>query len=230
MRKAGLIGGTGPESTLIYYKELNRLVNQKNGGTAFPELAIDSINLYRALEYCKQEKYDELTEYLLNSIRNLAALGADFAALTANTMHIVFNELKERSPLPLVSIVDTVCEEAVNKGYKKIGLLGTIFTMKGEFFKTPFIAHGIEVVIPSDDEMVLVNDRIANELELGIVKEESRCELIDVIEKMKSRGGIEAVILGCTELPLALNSENCPVECLDTMQLHIRKLTSLICD
>lgn len=228
MRKLGLVGGTGPESTLVYYRDINRMIHERTGGKEFPELAVDSINLYRALDYCKEKQYEELTSYLLCSITNLAKGGAEFAALSANTMHIVFDSLKEQSPIPLVSIIDTVCEEAKRKGLKRIGLLGTVFTMTGQFFKEPFIRQGIEIVTPSNELMELVNDRIANELELGIVRESTTQELINVIQKMKDNGAIEAVVLGCTELPLALNDGNSPVPCLDTMALHIEKLVDLI--
>ena len=167
-------------------------------------------------------------QYLLGAVKNLAACGADFAALTANTVHSVFDRLSALSPIPLVSIVDAVCEEAFRRGYRKIGLLGTIFTMNGAFFKNPFTARKIELVTPPENEKSLVNSRIADELELGIVKDSTVCELVSVIQGMKERDGIEAVILGCTELPLALNDKNCPVPCLDTMKIHIDTLSEIV--
>lgn len=211
MKKLGLVGGTAPESTLVYYREMNRMVHERTNGKDFPELSIESVNLYRALGYCQKQQYAELTAYLLQAIRNLADGGAEFAALSANTMHIVYDELEKQSPIPLVSIVDTVCEEAKRRNLKKIGLLGTIFTMTGQFFKDPFLKQGIEIVTPPAHVMELVNDRIANELEMGIVKQSTTRELIDVISDIQEKSGIEAIILGCTELPLALNEENCPV-------------------
>lgn len=228
MKKLGLIGGTGPESTLIYYRDINRMIHEKTKGKAFPELSVESVNLYRALGYCQEQHYEELTDYLLQAIQNLAGSGAEFAALSANTLHIVYDELKQQSPIPLISIVESVSEEAARRGYKKIGLLGTIFTMKGQFFQKPFMDRGIEIITLDGKTMELVNDRIANELELGIVKASTTQELIAVIKDMQAKEGIEAVILGCTELPLALNEENCPVPCLDTMKIHIEKLVEMI--
>ncbi len=228
MKKLGLVGGTGPESTLVYYREINHMVNTGTDGKQFPEFSIESINLYRALSYCREEKYEELTAYLLQAIHNLARGGAEFAALSANTLHIVFDSLEKQSPIPLVSIVEVVCEEAKRRKLRKIGLLGTIFTMKGDFFKEPFIRQGIEIVTPSEKTMELVNDRITNELEMGIVRESTRQELLDVIRNMQTRDGIEAIVLGCTELPLALNDENCPIPCLDTMKIHIEALVDRI--
>lgn len=153
MKKLGLVGGTGPESTLIYYKDINYIVNKMTNGLEFPELSIESINLYKGLELCKLEQYEELLDYLLSAVNNLAAAGAEFAALSANTMHIVYDELKEKSPIPLVSIIEATCEEAKRQGMKKLGLLGTIFTMKGDFFKRPFTSYGIDIVTPDEETM-----------------------------------------------------------------------------
>lgn len=134
MKKLGLIGGMGPESTIPYYRDIVYGVQKALGKPTFPELSIESVNVFKVLGLCGEKKYDELTEYLMSAIRNLSNSGADFAALSANTPHIVFDRLNEQSPIPLISIVEATCEEANRRGLKKIGLLGTIFTMTGEFF------------------------------------------------------------------------------------------------
>ncbi|MCQ2585212.1 MAG: amino acid racemase [Treponema sp.] len=224
MKKIGLIGGTGPESTLVYYKELNGRLNKAVGGKAFPEIGIESLDLFKALDLVSKEKYDELAAYIGERIANLEKGGAQIIALTAATMHVVFDKLKPGVHVPFISIPEAAAEKAVSKGYKKVGLLGTIFTMEKDYLSKAFAARGIEVFIPSKEDRLVVHDRIANELEYGIVKEESQAELISVIQKMKMEQGIEAVILGCTELPLALNENNCPVDCLDIMEIHIQKL------
>ena len=140
--------------------------------------------MYRTLGYCKAGDDEALVQYLLDAVKNLAACGADFAVLTANTVHSVFDRLSALSPIPLVSIVDAVCDEAFRCGYRKIGLLGTIYTMNGSFFKKMFDAHKIELVTPSENEKNLVNSRIADELELGIVKDSTVRELVSVIQGM----------------------------------------------
>lgn len=228
MKKIGLIGGTGPESTLVYYKELNTRLNKVAGGKAFPEIAIESLDLYKALDFVSNEKYDELADYILQRIKNLEKGGAEIIALTAATMHVVYDKLKPQVDKPFISIPEAAAEYAVSKGYKKVGLLGTIFTMEKDYLSKAFTQAGIEVFVPSKEDRLLVHNRIANELEYGIVKEESRAELISVIKKMQLENGIEAIILGCTELPLALNKENCPVDCLDIMAIHIQKLVDLL--
>lgn len=228
MKKIGLIGGTGPESTLLYYKEINRLVNERTKGKEFPEITIESVDLIKAVGFCKDEDYDGIENYLLDKLNNLAKCNVDFVALTAATMHIVYDRVNVKSPVTLISIPEVVSDYAKDKGYKKIGLLGTIFTMKKDYLKIPFIRKEIEIVTPSEDDMVLVNKRISEELEYGIIKKSTEDELISIIEKMKKEQGIEAIILGCTELPLILNERNCPVDCLDIVEIHIRRLVDLI--
>ncbi len=222
MKKLGLIGGTGPESTLIYYRDIVRAVHNKTG--AYPELTIENVDCELCGAFMASGDSDALTEYLLGALSRLAAADCDFAALTANTLHAVFDRLAPRSPLPLISIIGTACDEAVRRGHRRIGLLGTIFTMESEFFTEPFRRAGIEVFTPDAPTRKLVHDRIFGELELGVVKPETVAELVSVIAEMKAEHGIEALALGCTELPLALNDGNCPVPCLDTMAIHIDKL------
>ena len=228
MKKLGLVGGMGPESTIPYYHDIVYGVQEALGEKRFPELSIESVNVFHLLNLCAEKKYDELTNYLMGAINNLTKSGADFAALSANTPHIVFDRLKEQSPIPLISIIEATCEEAQRRGLKKIGLLGTIFTMTGEFFKEPFVKSGIEVIVPHESEMNLVNEKISAELELGIVKEETLLLFQEIINRMKSEDGIEAIVLGCTELPLLLNDEVSSVACLDTMKIHIDAIVKAI--
>ena len=230
MKKLGLIGGMGPESTIPYYHDIVYGVQKALGKSSFPELSIESVDVFKVLGLCKKKKYDELTDYLMNAINNLTRSGADFAALSANTPHIVFDRLKEKSSIPLISIVEATCSEAKHRGLKRIGLLGTVFTMVGDFFKKPFIEQGIDVIIPAQEDMNLVNEKIATELELGIVKEETLEIFKGIIERMRVESSIEAIVLGCTELPLILNDNVSPIPCLDTMQIHISTIIETILD
>lgn len=230
MKKLGLVGGMGPESTIPYYHDIVYGVQKKVGGDYFPNLTIESVNVFEVLRLCREEKFGELTDYLLLAIKSLASGGAEFAALSANTPHIVFDELQKKSPLPLVSIIDTACKEAKKRNYTKLGLLGTVFTMTGAFFRKPFIDGGIEIVVPNEQDMTLINEKISSELELGIVKDETLQAFLKIIEHMKHEDGIQAVILGCTELPLILNDDITPVPCLDTMKLHVQALVNAIAD
>lgn len=218
----------GPESTIPYYHDIVYGVSEKLGKNQFPKLTIENVNVFDILRLCGEQKYDELTDYLMEAIDNLTKSGAEFAALSANTPHIVFDRLQVRSKIPLISIVEAARDEAVKRHLRKIGLLGTIFTMTGDFFKSSFEKSGIEIVVPNETEMHFINDKISSELELGIVKEETLKRFQEIIGRMKKENDIEAVVLGCTELPLLLNDEVSPVPCLDTMKIHIETLINRI--
>lgn len=230
MRKIGLVGGTGPESTLMYYKELNSRIDKLTDGQAMPDIVIDSVNFRRAWKYVTEAEYGKLADYLSEKVESLKAAGAEVISLTAATMHIVFDEIVEKTGVSLVSIPKTVSDEVVANGYKKVGLLGTIFTMEQDYMKNDLLKAGVEVFIPDKADRELVAKRIFEELEMGIVKESTLQEFVDIINKMKEENGIEAVILGCTELPLLLNSDNTPLPCLDSVDIHIRKLMELAMD
>ena len=228
MKKLGLIGGSGPESTLVYYKEINMRINEMSNETCFPEFTIESINLYKISEYRMADDMEGMKNYLLKAIQNLAAAGAQIGALTAGTLHMVYDDLAKESSIPLISIPEIVSRVAEERGYHKVGILGTDVTMKKDFMKKPFRMKGIEVVAPTEEEMELVNHRIFTELENAIIKPSTEKELIDIIRRMKEEDGIEAVILGCTELPLILNQMNSPVDVLDIMRIHIEELTKIM--
>jgi len=174
------------------------------------------------------EEYEALINYLMKAINNLKASGADFIALSGNTPHIVFDELQKLSPVPIVSIVEATCDEANRRKISKVGLLGTLFTMEEEFFKKPFVNNNIEVVTPTDEEMKIINLKISEELELGVVKKQTLSEFMKIVQRMKDENGIQAIVLGCTELPLLFKGVKTPVDCLDTMQIHIQTLVNMI--
>ncbi len=227
MKKIGLIGGTGPESTLLYYKELNTKIDEATGGKNMPEISIESVNFRKAWELVSSERHVELAEYLSEKVNHLVTCGAEVITLTAATMHIVFEEIESNTKVSLVSIPKTVCDEVVEKGYKKVGLLGTIFTMEQDFMKKDLREAGIDVIVPDEADRELIAKRIYEELEVGIVKESTLREFNEIITKMQKKDGIEAIVLGCTELPLLLNNTNCPVPCLDSVAIHIKKLMKL---
>ena len=227
MKKIGLVGGTGPESTLMYYKELNTRIDQLTGGKAMPDLAIESVDFRKAWAYVSNGEKDNLADYLSEKVSCLKSTGCEVISLTAGTMHLVINEIEKKTGVSLVSIPKAVADEAASKGYTKVGLLGTIFTMEQDYMKKDLIDAGIEVCIPGKEDRELVAKRIFEELELGIVKEETLKEFQDLISKMKNEQGIQAMILGCTELPLLLNEKNSPLPILDSVEIHIRKLIEL---
>lgn len=227
MKKIGLVGGTGPESTVMYYKKLNNEIDMLTGGEAMPDISIESVNFRKAWDYVSKANYDSLTEYLAEKINCLISSGAEVVSLTAVTMHIVFDELSKRIDYPLVSIPRVVCEEIVSHGISRVGLLGTVFTMEQDYMKKDLISAGVQVLVPNEKERELIGKRIFEELEVGVVKESTLAELVNIINRMKDNDGIEGIILGCTELPLILNSDNCPIKCFDAVDIHLKKLIAL---
>lgn len=228
MKKIGLVGGTGPESTAMYYKELNSRIDKATFGGEMPEIAIESVNFRKAWDLVSSEKYDELSEYLRSKVKNLAQGGADVIALTAATMHVVFDEVKRSTLTRVVSLPKAVCEEVVRKGYKKVALLGTALTMEGSFMKRDLVREGIDVFIPDKEDRELVAKRIYEELEVGIVRRSTLDEFNAILLKMWKKHRIQAVILGCTELPLLLNEKNCVLPCLDCADIHINKIIEIV--
>ena len=167
MKKIGLIGGIGPESTIMYYRELVYGVQEQLNKPVFPPMVIESLSVFQVLDYCAKRDYEGLIQYLLQGIEHLAAAGAD-RALTGITPHVVFDDLAARSPSPLVSMVETACEEAEESGYKKVGLLGTLPTMEEILYREP-LPNGASYFTPSENEKLYIADKIKTELEYGRV-------------------------------------------------------------
>ncbi len=222
MKKLGILGGMGPESTLLYYKEIASAYQKKDKNGYFPALTIETVNIYEMLHYCSTKQYDALADYLLAGIFNLERAGADFAVLAANTPHAVFDILRQKAHIPLLSITEPVCNALNAAGIQKAAWLGIRMTMEQERFSVLFAEHGIQTVIPKEEERILIDRIIAQELEFGIVNDSSRAQINQIIGRMITEEHIEGVILGCTELPLLYANEKLPVPVFDTVKYHIQ--------
>jgi aspartate racemase len=222
---AGLVGGLGPESTIDYYRRTIEAWQQFEPGSA-PSIVIDSLDVQVALRLVASDRA-ALIDYLLASLHRLAGARVDFAVLTANTPHIVFDELAARAPIPLLSIVETCADETRRLGLKRPALLGTRFTMEGEFYSAVFARHGITVVRPDDAERALVHERYVGELIPGKFTDATRAEIVGLIETMARRDKIDSVILGGTELPLLLRDATVAgLPALDTTALHVEAIVA----
>jgi len=222
MKKIGIIGGLGPEATVDYYKEIINAFKNEKGDLNYPDIIIYSVNLSELVGLMKEKKYDQVTSYLSEKIESLKRAGAEFAALSANTPHLVFDQLKEKSGIPLISIVEATCEECIKKGLKRTGLIGTGFTMNASFFPDVFNRRGLEVVMPEKEDKELIDYKVFSEIELGIFKDDTRRFLIGIIEKMVREQHIDSMILGCTEFPLILKESNyAGIPMLNTTKIHV---------
>jgi aspartate racemase len=223
MATVGLIGGLGPESTIDYYRRIIQ-VWQARDPSSSPSLLIDSLDVQRALRLVAND-LPGLAEYLLASVRHLAAASVDFVAMTANTAHIVFDEVAGRSPVPMLSIVGVCAEEAERRGLKRLGLLGTRFTMEAPFYPEVFARHRIEIVPPAEGERRALHERYVGELLKGDFREETRQWTIALVTRLRDQEHIDGIILGGTELPLLLRAPRIAgLPALDTTALHVEAI------
>ena len=223
MTTLGIVGGLGPESTIDYYRRILEAWERDEPGTA-PSIVIDSLDVRRALHLVERGR-PALVEYLLASLRRLAGAGVDFAAMTANTPHIVFDELTARSPIPLVSIVEVCAQEARRRGLGRLALLGTRFTMEAPFYLEVCARHGVTVVPPGDADRAWVHERYVEELLRGEFRDDTRREFVALVTRLRDDDGVEGVILGGTELPLLLPAPViADIPALDTTALHVAAL------
>jgi len=227
MKTVGIVGGLGPESTIDYYRSIIARYREKAQDASYPSIAIVSLDVDKALRLVTCNDLPQLAEYFAGSIRKLAAAGADFALLSANTPHVVFNEVRSLSPIPLISIVETTCEEVVRRELKRVSLLGTRFTMSGRFYPEIAEKYGIALVPPSEEEQAYIHDKYVHELINGIFLPETRERLLEIIAIQKQRDCIQGVILAGTELPLILRAESVEgLPLLDTTQIHVQAAVS----
>ena len=222
MKRIGLIGGLGPEATIDYYKRIINAFKNDNNDFNYPDIIVYSVNLSMLMSLMKEQKYEEAAGYLLDKIDALKLAGAEFAALSANTPHLMFDLINAKTSIPLISIVEATCKECITKGFQRVGLIGTGFTMDSSFYPDVFRKHNIEIEVPDIIDRTQINQKLFTEIELGIFKNETRHMLIDIITKMVHEQHIDAMILGCTEFPLILTENNyAGIPMLNTTQIHV---------
>jgi len=223
MKIVGIIGGLGPESTVDYYRRIIQ-VWRETDSSSYPSIMIDSLDVETGIRLVTND-HPALIEYLSSSIERLTRAGVDFITMAANTPHIVFDELAGRSTLPMMSIVEACADEAQRRGYKRLLLLGTRFTMEGPFYPATFGRRGLEVVIPAKADRDWVHEKYIGELLVGNFGDETRERFLDLITRLRDEDHPDALILGGTELPLLLKADVLAgLPTLDTTELHVRAI------
>lgn len=221
MKTLGMIGGVGPESTIDYYGRIIALYRERRPGGSYPQFIINSIDLKKGLDFMYANDLAGMAGYLLEEIEKLARAGADFGLIAANTPHIVFDEIQPRSPIPLISIVEATCAAAKMRGFNKLALLGTKFTMRADFYPKVFSREGIELVVPDLQDQEYIHDKYMNELVSGKFLPETRARLLAIVDRLKDKIDIGGVILAGTELPLILRDDSHNgIPFLDTTKIH----------
>lgn len=220
MRKIGLIGGISWVSTADYYKLINEGINEKMGGLNFSECLIYSFNYSDIKKNNETNNWDSTFEMLFKGCQFLKSGGAEAIVLCANTMHLIADRLEEAIDLPLIHIATATAVEIEKQEIKKVGLLGTKFTMELDFFTDKLKAKGIEAIIPeSQDDKDFIHTTIFEELGRGLVTAETKKRYLEIANQLIERGA-EGIILGCTEIPLVIKPEDLSVPVFDTTLIH----------
>ncbi len=219
MKIIGLIGGMSWESTAIYYELLNKRVNQVLGGFHSAKCILTSVDFAEIEKLQHKNDWESLTDLMVEASVQLENAGADLIILCTNTMHLCSEEMINSTSIPFLHIAKATSEAIVLKNLKKVALLGTKFTMEKDFYKNTLNDHRIEVMIPNAMDREIVHNIIYKELVLGIIRKESKNELIRIIKNLELDGA-EGVILGCTELPLLIKQEDVNISTFDTTKIH----------
>ncbi|HEX7473605.1 MAG TPA: amino acid racemase [Candidatus Limnocylindrales bacterium] len=222
MKTLGIIGGIAPPSTIDYYRQLTSRYRARHPEGRYPSILIDSLEAAHFFGLLDAGDRAGMIEVLLAELGRLARAGADLALFASNSPHLVFDEVDVASPIPLISIVEATADVAEAEGRRTVGLLGARFTMEGGFYPAVFARRGIAVVVPEVADRAYIHERYFGELVEGIFREETRAGMAAVVDRMTARDGIEAVILGGTELPLLFREHPITtVPMLDTTTIHV---------
>ena len=219
MKVIGLIGGMSWESTVEYYRLINEVVTQRLGGLHSGQIVLYSVDFDEVERAQAEGRWDDATAILSGAAQSLERAGADFLAICTNTMHKVADQVAASTDLPLLHIGEVTGAAIARQGLKKVGLLGTRFTMEEGFYRDVLERFGLRALVPPESDMDTVHSIIYQELCKGQIEESSRRVCIQIIGRLAKRGA-EGIVLGCTELPLLIRPEDVDVPLFDTMRLH----------
>ena len=221
-RVLGIVGGTGPESTVDYYRTLIAVWRRRRPDGSYPRAVINSVEAGRLFANLASADFDAVGGQLGPAIEALAAAGCQRALLASNASHLAFERIQPKPGIPLIHIVDAARDVAVRSGFRRLGLLGTRYVMESEMYPSHLHAAGLQVIVPAAEERALVHEIYFGELVAGVIRDESRAALTTVVSAMRDRDGIDAVVLGGTELALILTEPTCAgVPVLDTAHVHV---------
>ena len=222
-----MVGGIGPESTIDYYRAMIAAYRERRPDGTYPAILINSIDASVMLGALMRGELAQVADLMVIELERLARAGAGVALIAANSPHVVFGEVQRRSPLPLVSIVEATAHEAVRLRKKRLGLFGTRYTMQGRFYQDVFALRGMTIAVPDEAQQAYIHDKYMNELVKGVLRPETRERLLAIVAEMKAADGIDAVILGGTELPLILRDPTASdIPLLDTTVIHARAIVA----
>jgi aspartate racemase len=222
MKTIGLIGGMSWESTQEYYRIINEETKQRLGGFHSAKCILYSVDFAEIEKLQHEDKWKELTNLMVQAAHSLENAGADFILICTNTMHKMADDVQKSIGVPLLHLVDATAEQIMSTGLKKVGLLGTKFTMEQDFYKGRLSDRfGVEVIIPGEEEREIIHQVIYNELCLGKINQISKNRFIEIINNLVDLGA-EGIVLGCTEIPLLVKQEDIRVPVYNTTEIHAK--------
>ena len=222
MKTIGLIGGMSWESTMTYYQIINETIKNRLGGLHSAKCILYSVDFDEIEKYQTRGEWDKSADVLSEAAQALERAGADYIVICTNTMHKVVPEIGRRIHIPILHIADMTAVQLKKQGIRKVGLLGTKYTMQQDFYKNILIRQGIEVIVPNDDDVDVVNRVIYDELCLGKIFEKSKAAYLDIIHKL-ARNGAQGIILGCTEIGLLIQQSDTDIPLFDTTRIHAKQ-------
>ncbi len=226
MKTIGLIGGMSWESTVSYYQLINETIKEKLGGLHSGKILLYSVDFAEIEHYQAIGDWDRSAQVLSEIAQKLELAGADFIVIRTNTMHKVAPQIQESISIPILHIAQATAHALLENGIKKVGLLGTKYTMTQDFYKEKLLENGLEVVIPAQASLEEVNRVIYDELCLAQIKESSKQSYLAIIDDLK-KSGAEAVILGCTEIGLLVKQEDTDMPLFDTTAIHAKRVAEV---
>ena len=225
MKKIGIVGGVGPESTIYYYRTLIDLCREnKDLHGNYPEIIIYNLNFIEIVELARSNKEKHIDK-VVTALESLHKAGADFGLIACNTIHMYFDNIQARSPLPLFSIVEETYKEVARYRLEKVGLLGTEKTMTARYYHDVFIKYGVSIAVPQKKERAYIGEKIMTELVSGTLSATTRHKFLEIAGQMKDKESIQGLILGCTELPLLITKDSekvLGIPIFDTARIHAR--------
>jgi len=227
MRKFGLIGGVGPETTIVYYRLIIKRFQEVTGSDTYPEFTIKNIDMTEMVNHVVNKDYDNLTRFLERNIDDIQKSGVDFGAIASNTPHIVYDKLVEKINLPMISIVEEACKKAQSLNLKTVGLFGTKSTMTNDFYQKTASKFGLNIITPTTIEIEYIHEKYMNELIYKDIRKETKERLIQISDRLQYTRSIEGLIIGGTELSLILSQEDFKnIKLLDTAIIHVDSIVN----
>lgn len=226
MKRIGLIGGMSWESTIPYYKIINEEISSKMGGLHSGNIVLYSLDFHELEKHQSKGDWEKVEEIIINAAKILENAKCDFILICTNTIHKIYDKIQNQIKVPIVHIAEAMAEELLKNKITKVLLLGTKYTMKENFFKDILIKNKIDVIVPEENDIIIINNIIFNELCQGKFEEKSKSEIIKIIQKM-GKHGCNGVVFGCTELGLLIRQEDTNFKIFDTAVIHAKKAAQL---